>query len=79
MAHHNSWAPDPTYRISPVGSEETVKWQTTSYTAMVEISPNRVLLIYDRDPVVRPPERAPAEFRGCIAGFRSAALKSVGN
>ncbi|MCX6043997.1 MAG: sialidase family protein [Chloroflexi bacterium] len=42
LAHHNQWAPDPTYRITPE--------QTTAYTELIEVSPNHVLIAYDRTP-----------------------------
>ncbi|MSO22850.1 MAG: exo-alpha-sialidase [Acidobacteria bacterium] len=56
--HHNRWAPDPTYRISYTTAGGTTdggrhlhhKDQTTSYTEIVEVTPNRLLLIYDRTP-----------------------------
>ena len=47
--HHNRWAPDATYRISQRG-ERGGRGQTTSYTEIVEISANRLLLVYDRAP-----------------------------
>ena len=59
VAHHNAWAPDASYRIGSTGSGDTLRWQTDAYTNMVEVAPNRLLLIYDRDGIVRPPERAP--------------------
>ncbi|MDB6169550.1 MAG: hypothetical protein JWM88_2414 [Verrucomicrobia bacterium] len=52
---HNRWAPDPTYRIgtyqpkpSPDGVVAAPAWQTSSYTEIVEVAPNRLLLVYDR-------------------------------
>ena len=45
---HNEWASDPTYKIRNIDGLPWSSWQTTGYTAMVEISPNRVLLVYDR-------------------------------
>lgn len=42
LAHHNQWAPDTTYQMGPT--------QTTAYTELVEIAPNRLLLAYDRVP-----------------------------
>ena len=47
--HHNRWAPDATYRISQRG-QRGGRGQTTSYTEIVEISANRLLLVYDRAP-----------------------------
>jgi len=60
VAHHNRWAPDPSYRIGhfPIHlpyTSDAQMWESTAYTAMVEVAPNQILLIYDRDP-----ERAPA-------------------
>jgi hypothetical protein len=59
VAFHNRWAPDPSDRIGhfPIDSQlhaDREKWETTSYTGMVEVAPNKLLLVYDRDP-----ERAP--------------------
>ena len=42
LAHHNQWAPDPTYRMTAA--------QTTAYTELIEVAPNRVLIAYDRTP-----------------------------
>ena len=42
LAHHNRWAPDDTYGITPE--------QTTAYTELIEVSPNKLLLTYDRTP-----------------------------
>ena len=49
LEHHNHWAPDATYRISQQG-QTGGRGQTTSYTEIVEISANRLLLVYDRAP-----------------------------
>ena len=56
VAHHNRWATDPSMRI--LSSEETGhrSWQTTSYTGLVEVAPNRLPWSDDRDP-----EQAPAD------------------
>jgi hypothetical protein len=40
--------------LDPSNPEDGV-WQTTGYTGLVEVAPNRMLLLYDRDP-----EQAPA-------------------
>ena len=55
------WAPDATYRIgSYEGSVHHAaasgheQWQTSSYTEMVEIAPNRILLVYDRSAKPKP-------------------------
>ncbi len=42
LAHHNRWAPNADYQISAA--------QTTAYTEIVEVAPNRLLLAYDRTP-----------------------------
>lgn len=56
-AIHNSFQSEPSYRIEPLDSEHPEKmWQTTSYTGLVELTKNRLLLVYDRDP-----ERAPSD------------------
>lgn len=56
VAYHNKWAPNASYRIDPLDPRNpNGMWQTSSYTGLVQIAPNRVLLVYDRDP-----ERAPA-------------------
>lgn len=54
--HHNRCITDPTRHIdsfeikpSPYLSE-TTRWETSSYTGLVEVAPNRLLLLYDRDP-----------------------------
>jgi hypothetical protein len=41
-------------------SEGKITWETTSYTKLAEVAPNRLLLIYDRDAVIRPPDRPPS-------------------
>ena len=83
VARHNSWAPDPSYRIDQLDREHPMAaiagilksvgvtgapecsidpnnpddglWRSTGYTGIVQLAPNRLLLIYDRSP-----ERAPA-------------------
>ncbi|MGH9344911.1 MAG: sialidase family protein, partial [Terriglobia bacterium] len=56
VAHHNQWAPNASYRIAPLDPNNPQGgWQTSSYTGLIEVAPNRLLLVYDRDP-----ERAPA-------------------
>lgn len=61
VKYHNRHVSEPNERISsfqikpsPYLSENT-RWQTSSYTGLVQVAPNRLLLVYDRDP-----ERAPA-------------------
>ena len=49
LEHHNRWAPDASYRISQQG-QRGGRGQTTSYTEIVEVSANRLLLVYDRAP-----------------------------
>jgi hypothetical protein len=55
-AHHNRWARDPSYRISAVPQRGTsqIPDTTTSYTQMVEVAPNRLLMVYDRSPEAKP-------------------------
>ncbi len=50
LAHHNAWAPDPTYRIEPRPGYPA----SSCYTEMVETAPNKVLLVYDRGVRPRP-------------------------
>ena len=59
-AFNNACAADATYCIYFFGSGQDEKSQTDSYTKLIEVAPNRLLLIYDRDPVIRPPEQPPA-------------------
>ena len=42
LAHHNRWAPAANYQITAE--------QTTAYTEIIEVAPNRLLLAYDRTP-----------------------------
>ena len=49
LEHHNRWAPNASYRISQQGRRGG-RGQTTSYTEIVEVSANRLLLVYDRAP-----------------------------
>jgi len=58
VEHHNRWAADASYRIGPAKGLAGLDRQTTSYTQMVEVSANRVLLAYDRSP-----EAAPADVK----------------
>ena len=54
LGHHNEWAPGPEHLIN------SHRWldkdtlhnheQTTAYTDLVEIEPNRLLMVYDRIP-----------------------------
>ena len=62
---HNRWAPDATYRIgsyqggvhhaAATGDEQ---WQTSSYTELIEVAPNRLLLVYDRSAKPEPENEA---------------------
>ena len=52
---HNRWAPDKSHSIGSYHSKTpsgelaaAPSWQTSSYTEIVEVSPNRLLLVYDR-------------------------------
>jgi hypothetical protein len=62
---HNRWAPDATHRIgsypgkspSP-GVAAPLNWQTSSYTEIVEVSPDRLLLVYDRSAKPMPENNA---------------------
>lgn len=56
VSYHNKWAPNAKYRISPLNpNRPEAMWQTSSYTGLVQVAPNRLLLVYDRCP-----EEAPA-------------------
>ena len=55
VALHNHSVHDPHERILSFETKDSTVWQTSSYTGLVEVSPNRLLLVYERDP-----ERAPA-------------------
>ena len=54
MAYHNEWAPDPSLRIGSFMRGDQKRYETTSYTGLVETSPNHLLMVYDRDSE-RPP------------------------
>ncbi|MBX3010003.1 MAG: exo-alpha-sialidase [Caldilineaceae bacterium] len=58
LAHHNQWAPAESYQITPA--------QTTAYTEIIEVSPNRLLLAYDRTPFGWQPTPAKANERNRI-------------
>lgn len=65
VTHHNKWAPNQSYRIEPLNPKEPKgMWQTSSYTGLVQIAPNRMLLAYDRSP-----ERAPANWHDLTRVF----------
>ncbi|MGH2559337.1 MAG: sialidase family protein, partial [Thermomicrobiales bacterium] len=56
LAHHNTQLPDAAHTIGPyVGPNNVKREQTTSYTDMVEIAPDRLLLVYDRTPFYSQP------------------------
>jgi hypothetical protein len=49
MEYHNRWAPDAGYKISFRSPEDPQSvHRSTAYTEMIEVAPNRLLLIYDR-------------------------------
>ncbi len=51
VEHHNRWAPDATYRIQLAETMDEKRHttdQTSAYTELVEVTPNRLLLVYDR-------------------------------
>ena len=50
VKHHNLHVPDETYRILPYPFENPREMNTWSYTELVEVAPNRLLLVYDRVP-----------------------------
>ncbi len=56
VAYHNRQISDPNERISffqikPAAYlSDNARWQTSSYTGLVQVAPNRLLLVYDRDP-----------------------------
>lgn len=54
VSHHNGWAPGASHTIVPetsgIREERHARDQTTAYTEIVEIAPNRLLLTYDRTP-----------------------------
>ncbi len=54
MAHHNAWAPDADMRIGPFQRLDQSDFQTSSYTSLMEMSPNHLLMVYDRGPEQRP-------------------------
>lgn len=60
VAFHNREVSDPSERISSFTIKpspylsETTRWQTSSYTGLVQVAPNRLLLAYDRDPEAPP-------------------------
>ncbi len=59
-ALHNAWAPDASHRIGQYQDPEVPTiapgelWQTSSYTELVEVSPNQFILVYDRSPKPKP-------------------------
>lgn len=59
---HNRWAPDKTYRINAFQDSDRPAspplWQTSSYTEILEIAPNRLLLVYDRSAKPKPENNA---------------------
>ncbi|MBL9215277.1 MAG: exo-alpha-sialidase [Opitutaceae bacterium] len=62
---HDRWAPDRTYRIGPdagpapaAGQPDRRHWHSSSYTEVIEVSPNRLILVYDRSPKPQPANHA---------------------
>lgn len=59
---HNRWAPDKTYRINSFQDADhpggPPLWQTSSYTEIIEIAPNRLLMVYDRSAKPQPENQA---------------------
>ena len=62
---HDRWAPDRTYRIAPdagpapaAGQPDRRHWHSSSYTEVIEVSPNRLILVYDRSPKPQPASHA---------------------
>lgn len=47
VEHHNKWAPNPNYQIQ-TRKDLPESRQTSSYTGLVETSPNHMILVYDR-------------------------------
>ncbi len=83
LAYHNTILDKP-HHIStgPTGLEPTSTaqyfvdhfhyddpWQTTSYTALLEVSPNRLFLVYDRMPYGWMPVPTDAEIRSRILSY----------
>ena len=58
LAHHNQWAPNAGYQMTST--------QTTAYTELIEVAPNRLLLAYDRTPFGWQPTPADTEERNRI-------------
>jgi hypothetical protein len=62
VAIHNRWAQDKTYRINsfddPYNPGGEPVWQTSSYTEIIEIAPNRLLMVYDRSAKPKPENNA---------------------
>ena len=59
---HNRWAPDKTYRINSFQDADhpggAPLWQTSSYTEIIEVAPNRLLMVYDRSAKPQPENNA---------------------
>lgn len=50
-AQHNLWCSDPSCKIVPRDPSNPDKgWTTTAYTGLVQVAPNKLLLLYDRGP-----------------------------
>ena len=70
VAHHNKWAPGPEYVIRPETSGVRAlcrfRDQTTAYTELVEIEPNRLMMAYDRTPFGWQPVPADSDERSRV-------------
>ena len=70
IEHHNAALPEPEHRIVPSMSDDP--WvrhtddQTTGYTSMMEVAPNRILVTYDRTPFGWEPVEPDSPERGHI-------------
>ena len=59
-AYHNHWETDPYCRIISFPNtlvrllRGNTMWQTSSYTGVVEVAPNKLLVCYDRCPEIAP-------------------------
>lgn len=48
---HNAMVADPNAHLNPLHADKPEGgWNTTSYTGLVQVAPNKLLLLYDRDP-----------------------------
>lgn len=50
-ALHNQLVPDVTQHIVPIHADRPEGgWNSTAYTGLIQVAPNKLLLLYDRDP-----------------------------